>query len=265
MKKLFLLVSVAILSFSCKTTVKPLTQPKEDNPASMNTNNADEYDGSTFFKATGNEPFWGLKIGKETIRFTSLIEGLEEISAPYVDPIRAMDANVKLYRFTTKTGSMSITIQQMDCTDTMSGDKSPYNVKIEITNNSDASVKKIEGCGRYITDYRLHDIWVLEQLNGKKVAIADFQRELPRIEIYSAENRFSGFGGCNQINGGIFYENDVLRFTNVASTLMACGGNNNKEDEFLQALQSTTTYTVANNRLSLSNPSGLLLVFKKVD
>lgn len=265
MKKLFLLVSVAILSFSCKTTVKPLTQPKEDNPASMNTNNADEYDGSTFFKATGNEPFWGLKIGKETIRFTSLIEGLEEISAPYVDPIRAMDANVKLYRFTTKTGSISITIQQMDCTDTMSGDKSPYNVKIEITNNSDASVKKIEGCGRYITDYRLHDIWVLEQLNGKKVAIADFQRELPRIEIYSAENRFSGFGGCNQINGGIFYENDVLRFTNVASTLMACGGNNNKEDEFLQALQSTTTYTVANNRLSLSNPSGLLLVFKKVD
>lgn len=265
MKKLFLLVSVAILSFSCKTTVKPLTQPKEDNPASMNTNNADEYDGSTFFKATGNEPFWGLKIGKETIRFTSMIEGLEEISAPYVDPIRAMDANVKLYRFTTKTGSMSITIQQMDCTDTMSGDKSPYNVKIEITNNSDASVKKIEGCGRYITDYRLHDIWVLEQLNGKKVAIADFKRELPRIEIYSAENRFSGFGGCNQINGGIFYENDVLRFTNVASTLMACGGNNNKEDEFLQALQSTTTYTVANNRLSLSNPSGLLLVFKKVD
>ncbi|MBF7092433.1 META domain-containing protein [Flavobacterium sp. ALJ2] len=265
MKKLFLLVSVAILSFSCKTAVKPLTQPKEDNPASMNTNNADEYDGSTFFKATGNEPFWGLKIGKETIRFTSLIEGLEEINSPYVDPIRAMDANVKLYRFNTKTGSMSITIQQMDCTDTMSGDKSPYNVKIEITNNSDASVKKIEGCGRYITDYRLHDIWVLEQLNGKKVAITDFQRELPRIEIYSAENRFSGFGGCNQVNGGIFYEKDVLRFTNVVSTEMACNAGNNKEDEFLKALQSTTTYTVANNRLSLSNPSGLLLVFKKVD
>ncbi|WP_409416112.1 META domain-containing protein [Flavobacterium sp. PS2] len=266
MKKLLLLVSVAILSFSCKTTVKPkpLTQPKEENPASMNTNNADEYDGSTFFKATGNEPFWGLKIGKEKITFTSLIEGLEEVSSPYIEPIRAMDANVKLYRFNTKTGSMSITIQQMDCTDTMSGDKSPYNVKIEITNNSDGSVKNIEGCGRYITDYRLHDIWVLEQLNGKKVAVVDFQRELPRIEIYSAENRFLGFAGCNQVNGSIFYEKDLLRFTNVASTLMACSGNN-KEDEFLQALQSTTTYTVANNRLSLSNPSGLLLVFRKID
>jgi heat shock protein HslJ len=45
---------------------------------------------------------------------------------------------------------------------------------------------------------------------------------------------------------------------------MACSGNN-KEGEFLQALQSTTTYTVGNNRLSLSNPSGLLLVFRKVD
>jgi heat shock protein HslJ len=265
MKKIFLLVSVAIFSYSCKTTVKPLTQPKEENNTTMNTNNADEYDGSTFFKATGNEPFWGLKIGKETIRFTSLIEGLEEINSPYVEPIRAMDANVKLYRFKTKTGSMSITIQQMDCTDTMSGDKSPYNVKIEITNASDGSVQKMEGCGKYITDYRLHDIWVLEELNGKKVAITDYQRELPRIEINSAENRFMGFGGCNHINGSIFYEKEVLRFTNGISTLMACGTNNNKEGEFLQALQSTTTYTIGNNRLSLSNPSGLLLVFKKVD
>lgn len=265
MKKLFLLVSVVILSYSCKTTVKPLTQPKEENNTTINTDKTDEYDGSTFFKATGNEPFWGLKIGKDSIKFTSLIEGLEEISSPYIDPIKAMDANVKLYRFNTKTGSMSITIQQMDCTDTMSGDQSPYNVKIEITNNSDRSVKSIEGCGKYITDYRLHDIWVLEQLNGKKVAVTDFQTELPRIEIYSAENRFMGFGGCNSINGTIFYEKDLLRFTNVISTLMACGSNNNKEDEFLQALQSTTTYTVGNNRLSLSNPSGLLLVFRKVD
>lgn len=264
MKKIFLLVAISIFSFSCSSTVKPLTQPKEENKTTMNTNKADEYDGSTFFKATGNEPFWGVKIGKETITFTSLIEGLEEISAPYVEPIKAMDANVKLYRFKTKTGSMSITIQQMDCTDTMSDDKSPYNVKVELTNASDGSVQKMEGCGKYITDYRLHDIWVLEQLNGKKVTTADFQRELPRIEINSAENRFMGFGGCNNVNGGIFYEKDLLRFTNVISTLMACG-NNNKEDEFLQALQSITTYSIDNNRLSLSNPSGLLLVFKKVD
>ena len=50
----------------------------------------------------------------------------------------------------------------------------------------------------------------------------------------------------------------------MISTLMACAPGN-KEDEFTKALQSTTTYTVGNNRLTLSNPSGKFLVFKKVD
>lgn len=45
---------------------------------------------------------------------------------------------------------------------------------------------------------------------------------------------------------------------------MACT-ENNKEDEFIKALQSNTSYSIENNRLTLSNRSGKLLVFKKVD
>jgi heat shock protein HslJ len=45
---------------------------------------------------------------------------------------------------------------------------------------------------------------------------------------------------------------------------MACP-QGNKEGEFLKALQSTTTYSIGNNQLTLSNPSGKLAVFKKVD
>ena len=87
---------------------------------------------------------------------------------------------------------------------------------------------------------------------------------MPRIEINSTENRFSGYGGCNAISGQIFYEKGILRFTRVLSTLMACP-QGNKESEFTKALQSTTTYSIENNRLTLSNPSAKLLVFRKVD
>jgi heat shock protein HslJ len=45
---------------------------------------------------------------------------------------------------------------------------------------------------------------------------------------------------------------------------MACQ-QGNKEAEFLKTLQSSTTYSIENNRLTLSNPSGKLIVFKKVD
>ncbi|MNL49414.1 META domain protein [compost metagenome] len=145
----------------------------------------------------------------------------------------------------------------------MSGAISPYKVTVEIKNNSELEAEKLSGCGKYNTDYRLHDIWVLEELNGFKVFITDFQRELPRIEINSAENKFMGYGGCNAISGTIFYEKDLLRFSKVISTLMACAGN--KEGEFVKALQNVTTYKIGDNKLMLSNPSGKLLVFKKVD
>jgi len=254
MKKVLLLCVLAALTLSCKSVAVKNSNMKETTSQTT----SDEEDLTVYFKATGNEPFWGLKIGKDKTVFTSLIEGMESISFKSVEPIRAMDANVKMYKVNNGKTSATVTIQQFDCQDSMSGEKSPYTVKVEING------KTLNGCGKYITDYRLHDIWVLEELNGKKVSLTDFQRELPRIEIHAAENRFMGFGGCNSISGSIFYEKDLLRFSNMVSTLMACAPGN-KEDEFTKALQSTITYSVGNNRLTLSNPSGKLLVFKKVD
>ena len=175
-----------------------------------------------------------------------------------------MDANIKMYKVKNTASKAVISIQQIDCQNSMSGVISPYKVSIEIKNDSDADFKKIDGCGKYITDYRLHDIWVLEELNGYKVFVTDYQKELPRIEIHAEENRFMGFGGCNSISGNLFFEKDLLRFNNITSTLMACT-TNNKEDEFVRALKNTTTYLIKDNRLTLSNSSGELLIFKKVD
>lgn len=257
MKRILLILLSSILMISCKTAASKESQAKASSGNSQE-------DLNFYFKATGNEPFWGIKIGNDQIVFTSLIIGKESIAFPSVEPIRAMDANVRMYKVSNETTSATITIQQLDCQDSMSGAISPYSVKVEIKNNSELEAKKLSGCGKFITDYRLHDIWVLEELNGYKVFATDFQKEFPRLEINSTENRFSGFGGCNSITGQIFYEKDVLRFTKVVSTLMACP-TGNKEGDFLKALQSTTSYSIENNRLTLSNPSGKLIVFKKVD
>lgn len=260
MKKVFSLLLLSSLLIGCKTVATKSPDAKETTSITA----PQEEDMTVYFKATGNEPFWGLKIGKDKTVFTSLIEGKENLSFSSVEPVRAADSNIKMYTLSNSTTHLLITIQQMNCQDSMSGAVSPYKVTVVIKNNLGDDFKKVTGCGTYITDYRLHDIWVLEELNGKKVSLTDFQKELPRIEIHAAENRFMGFGGCNSINGSIFYEKDLLRFTNVVSTLMACAPGN-KEDEFTKALQSTTTYSIGNNRLKLSNPSGKLLVFKKVD
>lgn len=214
-----------------------------------------------YFVASGTEPFWSLEISNESIRFKT---PTDSIMIPHTNPDLAQDANVKGYSMETESATMNVQILQRDCTNAMSGNVSPYSVTIDIKKGVDKDFQKFEGCGHYNTDYRLHDIWVLENLNGKTISKEDFNNELPSMEIRAAENTFTGFAGCNRMNGKLFFEKGLLRFTNIATTKMMCEPIN-KEPEFLKALQNSTTYSIENNRLTLSNPSGVLTVFKKID
>ncbi|WP_264564242.1 META domain-containing protein [Flavobacterium sp. N3904] len=262
MKKWIQLLVIIVLIASCKSAVATPNEPAKTEPTAAYKQQMENLENGIYFRGNGNETGWSLKISEKTIEFTSLIPGFESFNGTHVEPIRAMDANVKMYRVTTGAGLMIIQIMQQECTNTMSGDKSSYSVRIEIVKDNKSTF--LSGCGNYITDPRLHDIWVLEKLNGGKVSLTNFNKELPNLEINSSTNRFMGYAGCNRMNGTIFFERGLLRFTNIINTRMACG-ENNKENEFLKALQSTTNYKVENMKLVLTNPSGGKLVFKKVD
>lgn len=212
-----------------------------------------------YFKATGTEPFWALKITQNKI---TLQTQQDTLNFPHTAPIKAMDANVKRYNIETKATLFTITIAMQKCTNAMSGEEFPYSVKVE-QKTKDATTT-LEGCGNYRTDYRLHDIWLLEKINGEKVSKADFGKEIPMIEINTNSNLFSGNDGCNRITGKLFYELETLRFTNIITTEMACL-KNGLTTEFVNALKSSTAYTIANNRLALRNSDTETLVFKKID
>lgn len=173
-----------------------------------------------------------------------------------------MDRNVKMYKIQTESSQLNIQITQSECSNAMSGKLSPYTVSVEYKKNAEPSLHKIEGCGAYITDYRVHDIWVLEKLNGENIDKGNFKNDLPLMEINTTTNTFIGFAGCNRMNGKLFYEKGLLRFTDIATTKMMCEPSN-KENAFLKALRRTTTYKIENNQLRLYNPSDELLVFKK--
>ncbi len=214
-----------------------------------------------YFKASGTEPFWGLQITGENVTFTSLSEGFEKFQTPHKEPIRAMDANVKMYRLVMEKGDMKIQMAQMLCTDAMSGKENKYEITVELKRNIDKEFKTFKGCGHYITDYRLHDIWTLEEMNGQPLHVQQYGKERPRIEINSSQNSFMGVSGNHDINGKIFFEKGLLRFTDIEKTK----NGNKAEDGFIKNLAATTGYTIENNRLLLFNPSGQLLKFKKAD
>lgn len=257
-------IVVMVLFFAgCKPTAVTAPPTVEATTPSFEYKQQEENrEKGIYFRANGNEPDWNLKIGEKTIEFTSLKPGFETFNSEHAEPIRAMDANVKLYRITTEAGKMFIRISQEECSGTMADKKYSYAVQIDMTIND--IMDTFKGCGNYITDYRLHDIWVLEKLNGVAVTSADFSKELPNLEINSQANTFMGYAGCNRMNGGLFFEKGLLRFTKVITTRKACP-ENNKEAEFLKTLQSTTQYKVENLRLTLKNRSGAELVFRKID
>lgn len=216
-----------------------------------------------YFKAVGTEPFWHLEISEERIRFQG-IEPEDEFTAAHVEPVFAMDADVKTYRVNSDNGEMIITIYRQNCSDQMSDQLYDYRVGVDIRKKAQQQQMHYSGCGNYIADYRLFDLWLLEEVDGRKVSAENFGGEIPLLEINASEKKFNGYGGCNRISGTLFQERERLRFTGIISTKMACGAGN-MESVFLKALQGSTGYKIKNNRLYLVNPDGIKIILKKVD
>lgn len=216
---------------------------------------------NAYFNAFGKDLSWQLAISEEIIFFETA-DKKYRINTSHVEPVRAMDSNVKMYVIDFSERDFTIEIIHKDCRENMGEEKDTYSVRITIKGFD--TTLNFEGCGKYIADYRLNDVWVLEDLKGKPLSSEHYVELMPFLEIKHQNKTFSGFGGCNRIRGALFQERELLRFTDISSSEILCDPKN-KEDFFIKTLQSTTQYEIKNNRLYLSNPDGVKIIFKKID
>lgn len=109
------------------------------------------------------------------------------------------------------------------------------------TKHTDTSLDLMDAC---ILDTR----WKLVELWGKPVAEVE---RYPFIHLHAKEGRISGFGGCNSFGGG--YElkaGNRVRFTNMASTMMACP-DMDSEQELFNVLSMTDNFACDGKTLAL--------------
>jgi uncharacterized membrane protein len=213
------------------------------------------------FKASGNEPFWGITIDARDITFTSLAEGFNNFIVPFSEPIQAMDANVKMYQSQSGAGEIKVQVFQSSCIDDMSGKKTNYKTTIEIKRPADKQFKIFSGCGDYLSDDRIYDIWVLREIDGKPAPQNLNGKEIPRIEINSTDRTFLAFTGDREIQGKIFMEGNSITFT----TYKVPPGLNATENNYLDKLRSVVSFKLKENHLLLSDSRSVLLKFQKVD
>ena len=107
--------------------------------------------------------------------------------------------------------------------------------------------------------------WKLIELDGAKVVMAPAQQREVRITLASEGSRLFGFSGCNQLVGAYVQENSALRFTQMASTKMACVPPFMElESQVLKMLGDTTAYRIEGEQLTLLGGDQVLARFEAV-
>ena len=215
------------------------------------------------FIARGNEPNWTLEIDLEkSMSFAAMYD--IKVKTPAVEGIKAQDSDVTLYTAKTDSGELVITVIKDKCQDNMSGENFPYKVRVEAKSPSDSTYKTFEGCGRFLYDIRLHDIYVMEEMTGFNFKKEKLMKGKPTFEFNLTDMRFGGHAGCNNLSGGINVVGSKITFGGLMGTLMACP-NMKVERAVIEALnQKTVTYSI--DKMKLTILSGKTkMVLQKVD
>jgi uncharacterized lipoprotein YbaY/heat shock protein HslJ/uncharacterized lipoprotein NlpE involved in copper resistance len=107
--------------------------------------------------------------------------------------------------------------------------------------------------------------WKLIELDGETIVMAPDQQREVRITLASEGARFFGFSGCNQLVGAYVQEGGALRFTQMASTKMACVPPFMElESQVLKMLGATTAYRIEGEQLTLLGGDQVLARFEAV-
>lgn len=94
--------------------------------------------------------------------------------------------------------------------------------------------------------------WKLKTLEGKNVKMGKNQEREVFFTLKANENRVTGFAGCNTMMGSYtLEEGDRIRFSQLATTMMACPDVDFNESEFLKIFELVDNYRITGDRLEL--------------
>src|SRR5690606_17770347 len=136
-----------------------------------------------------HDKIWTVEITGDKISYISILSN-ESFDAPY------SPAKIVGKRTTIKSGAKNRNIEVSYTPESLLRDE----VSLVVT-GADVQAKEIKGTGQYIPYDRLNVVGILRDLNGKKMTVHDFGKGLPYLDLYLHDGFFTGFAGCNRIQG----------------------------------------------------------------
>ncbi|MCP1335949.1 META domain-containing protein [Futiania mangrovi] len=204
------------------------------------------------FRAQGNEPGWTLDITRRGMTYSGDY-GQTRVSTPLPEPVR-IRGGVR-YTARTEAGTLSVSILERACNDSMSGMPHPYFVRVAVNG------RWHDGCGGRPMDLLTGD-WIVTELAGRGVS-ASAQGTIS----FGTDGRVSGRAFCNRYNGNYRLTGETLTFSRLAATKMACPpAQMDLESRFFGLLGEVRRFGIASNgALVLHTDGGGRIVARRAD
>lgn len=106
--------------------------------------------------------------------------------------------------------------------------------------------------------------WTLVSMKSEGKELKDlFPNKIPKLNFEIVTKRVNGNDGCNNIMGEYIVkaENVISLGDKMASTMMFCSGVADRE--YMQTLQSVTSYEIVDGKLILKSGEDIVLTFLK--
>jgi heat shock protein HslJ len=208
--------------------------------------------GIDFF-ATGNNPVsWILELDFES-RFTFMPSGSQQLITVPSPATRQTNPGADLYLSQTDSGTMKVLVYDEPC----SNEKSQ---QVTVTINN----KYYTGCGKYLYDYRLNDVWVLQYIDNMEPEQQDYKK-LPRLQFDLSKKTMTGYDGCGSINSAITVNGNHIKFAAFANSKQSCSENKTTKLFTTMLSNHTVDYKIDNGRLFIYLINDSKLTFTKAE
>lgn len=195
------------------------------------------------FRATGNEPGWRLEIADGNM--TLLTDyGQTRIVMPAPAP-QTLQGKTE-YAARDDRHSMTVTISDQVCADSMSGMPHPNKVVVLVDG------KELNGCGGDPATLLQAVEWVVESIDG-----APLLKGSKVTVLFGGDGRISGSASCNSYTGGYALTGEGLSIQQPAATMRMCEAElMNQERAFLKMLAGTKRFEIQEGALILVTADG---------
>jgi len=116
-----------------------------------------------------------------------------------------------IYRVSTGDSSLDILISQKGCTNSET-DNLKKSVQVKLGNSL------YTGCGQYLYNNQLNDVWELQSINNQPLNKNDFNKTQPYLYIQLEKQQIEGFDGCGKIKGNIMVKGSRIKISGMQNT-----------------------------------------------